>query len=174
MADARDDSRQRYYSMGMSVRRIIIAALATDRTIGHGHGLPWQVPAEYEHFLRTIAGQTVIMGRKSWEIFGADLTSDHNLVVSRTGEVRGATWARSLEQALDTAICFGKTAFIAGGASIYEQALAAQWVDDLYLSIIPGQFEGDAWFPCFPATDWVVVRREEREGYTFVHHRRRR
>ena len=54
---------------------IVISAMSRERVIGQGEGMPWDVPAEFDQFLGFIRDQTVIMGRRSWEIFGADLTS---------------------------------------------------------------------------------------------------
>ncbi len=96
---------------------IIIAAMGSNRVIGQGAGMPWNVPDEYDQFLRLIEGQTVIMGRRSWQIFGADLTSAHNIVVSRSvNEIEGATVVNGVDAALETARGFGKTVFSAGGA----------------------------------------------------------
>ncbi|MEE3258297.1 MAG: dihydrofolate reductase [Candidatus Latescibacterota bacterium] len=64
---------------------IIIPAMSKDRVIGSGDGMPWSVPEEYQQFLGFVEGQTVTMGRRSYEIFGPDLTSAHNIVVSRSG-----------------------------------------------------------------------------------------
>lgn len=62
---------------------IIISAMSRDRVIGSGEGMPWNVPEEYQQFLSFVEDQTVIMGRRSYEIFGPDLTSAHTVVVSR-------------------------------------------------------------------------------------------
>ena len=45
---------------------IIIGAMSTERVIGSGDGMPWDVPEEYARFLRFIEGQTVIIGRRSY------------------------------------------------------------------------------------------------------------
>ena len=98
---------------------ILIAALGTDRVIGAGDGMPWRVPEEYAHFLTLIEGQTVLMGRRSWGIFGRDLTSAHNIVISRsTTEFPGAEAAASLEAAIDRGRELGRIVFCAGGAGI--------------------------------------------------------
>ena len=52
---------------------IVISAMSQDRIIGKGDGLPWHVPEEYNQFLDIIRGQTVILGRRSYPIFGKGL-----------------------------------------------------------------------------------------------------
>jgi dihydrofolate reductase len=150
---------------------IIIAAMAENRVIGVGDGLPWDVPEEYEQYRRFIADQTVVMGRRSYEIFGADLTSRHTVVVSRSAEeIDGAIVCRSLEDAVAKAESLGRTVFINGGASIYQQALPL--VDEMYLSIIKGQYSGDAYFPAFDDADWDVVERRVHDEFEFRRYRR--
>ena len=48
---------------------IIIGAMAENRVIGSGDGMPWDVPEEYAHFQRLVDGQTIIIGRRSYRIF---------------------------------------------------------------------------------------------------------
>ena len=152
---------------------ILIAALGTDRVIGSGNGMPWSVPEEYAHFLQAIDGQTVLMGRRSWEIFGADLTSAHNIVISRsTREIPGAEVAGGLDAAIARGRELGLTVFCAGGATIY--ALALPHAEAMYLSYIKGEFRGDAFFPEFNASEWTVERREDHPRFEFVVYRRTR
>ena len=152
---------------------IIIGAMSTGHVIGSGNGMPWEVPEEYAQFLRLIDGQTVIIGRRSYEIFGAGLTSAHTLVVSRSaGDAIGAVAVASVEDALRMAHTFNKTVFSAGGASIYAQTVPL--ADTMYLSYIKGTFSGDAYFPTFSERDWIVERREDHPRFEFVVYQRKR
>jgi dihydrofolate reductase len=150
---------------------IIIGAMSTDRIIGSGDGMPWEVPEEYAQFLRLIDGQTVIIGRRSYEIFGEGLTSAHTVVVSRSaGKLPRAIAVTSVEDALRMAESFEKTVFSAGGASIYAQTVGL--ADTMYLSYIKGHFTGDAYFPAFSDREWAVDRREDHPRFEFVVYRR--
>ena len=152
---------------------IIIGAMSTDRVIGSGDGMPWDVPEEYAQFLRFINGQTVIIGRRSYEIFGDGLTSAHTVVVSRSvTHLPGAIAVPSVEEALRLAASYGKTIFGSGEASIYMQTVPL--ADTMYLSYIKGQFTGDAYFPPFSDQEWTVDRREDHPRFEFVVYRRRR
>jgi dihydrofolate reductase len=150
---------------------IIIGAMATDRVIGSGEGMPWDVPEEYAQFLRFIEGQTVIIGRRSYEIFGKGLTSARTLVITRSSvDLPGAVAVASVEEAHRMAESFGRTVFSAGGASIYAQTLPL--ADTMYLSYIKGRFAGDAYFPAFSDREWTVDRREDHPRFEFVVYRR--
>jgi dihydrofolate reductase len=154
---------------------ILVGAMTADRVIGRGGGMPWDVPEEYAHFLRLVDGQTIIIGRRSYEIFGPTLTGTRNVVVTRSArELPGAVVAASVEEAVRTAASFGRTVFSAGGASIYAQTLPL--ADAMYLSFIKGdfgRFAGDAYFPPFSADEWAVERREDHPRFEFVVYRRR-
>src|SRR5580700_7151985 len=145
--------------------------MSADRIIGSGNGMPWNVPEEYARFLRFIEGQTVIIGRRSYEIFGEGLTSAHTVVVTRSaGKLPRAVAVTSVEDALRTAESFGGTVFSAGGASIYAQTLPL--ADTMYLSYIKGHFTGDAYFPAFNDREWTVDRREDHPRFEFVVYKR--
>jgi dihydrofolate reductase len=150
---------------------IIIGAMATNRVIGNGDRMPWDVPEEYAHFLQIIKGQTIIIGRRSYEIFGGTLTSANNIVVSKSGDhTAGAIVVPSIPDAMRVAESFNGAFFSAGGASIYAQTISL--ANTMYLSYIKGQFIGDAYFPEFSEQEWAVDRREDRSRFEFVVYRR--
>ncbi len=151
---------------------IIIAAMGQgNHVIGAGNGMPWAIPEEYQQFLRLIEGQTIVMGRRSFEIFGPDLTTTTNLVVSRSvREVPGATVFADLNTALTYAHTLGKTIFSAGGASVYAQTIPK--ADAMYLSYIHGQFDGDTFFPHFDEVAWKETQREVHDAFTWVVYQR--
>ncbi|MEM7369899.1 MAG: dihydrofolate reductase [Bacteroidota bacterium] len=152
-------------------RMILISAMSRDRVIGTQDGMPWNVPEEYQQYLAFVQNQTVIMGRKSYEIFGKDLLSSKNLVISR-GYPDGPGYQvySSLEQALESAKTLDRTIFVAGGASIYAQALPL--ADEMYLSYIKGDYEGIAYFPEFDPQNWMIVEQRDHPQFEFVHYKR--
>lgn len=150
---------------------IIISAMSENGLIGSGDGMPWNVEAEYQSYLNHIRGNTVIMGRRSYEIFGADLTSKTNIVVSRSVDtIEGAQVFKDFQSALRFAKSLTRDIFIAGGASIYK--LGLEVADALYLSTIKGDFTGDVYFPQVDWSRWKGVRRERNPEYEFVEYRR--
>ncbi len=161
----------------MRPEHIVIAVMASNRVIGMGDGMPWNVPDEYRQFLAFIDGQTVLMGRRSWEIFGPDLTCRHTVILTRRPHLASPAgvsihYAHDLVSGLALADELGRTVFIAGGASVYTEALEADVVDRMYLSEIRGSFAGDAWFPVFARDRWHVVQTREHPDFVFTHYRR--
>lgn len=140
---------------------IIIAALgASNRVIGRNGTLPWHLPEDLKRFRRLTTGHTLIMGRKTWQegLGGRSLPQRQSLVVSRTlpphpPKVMGDRQTTlCIVPSLDAAFHQVRhsshpetQAFIIGGASIYAQTLHN--ADRLELTLVNGEFEGDAFFP---------------------------
>lgn len=150
----------------------LIAAMTIDRVIGRGGGMPWNVPDEYHHFLGSVSGGAVIMGRRSFEIFGADLSGARPIVLTRSGSAHsGALVAGDLEAALRAARRLDLAPWVAGGASVYEQALPL--CDEMHLSIVPGRYEGDRWFPEWDRAAWRLAEERSLPSYLFRRYVRR-
>lgn len=151
----------------------LISAMSSSRVIGSGDGMPWDVPEEYQHFLDTTRDQTLIMGRKSFEIFGPTLTSSRCFVITRSSRhFEDAIAVGSIKDAIEQARTFEQPVFIAGGASVYS--IAIPLADEMLLSYIPGTFTGDTYFPEFDQAEWQIIKKEDRGSYDFVHYRRAR
>lgn len=150
---------------------IIIAAIGSNRIIGNGEGLPWHIPSEYDQFLGHIKDQTVIMGRRSWEIFKKDMLPKRMVVVSRTLQTDRAKVFSTLKEALSYSGSYPEEVFICGGQSIYEESL--QHADYMYLSFIKGEHRGNVYFPEFDEKDWIVEKKEEHPEFVFVIYRKR-
>lgn len=158
--------------MGSRPKLILISAMTRDRVIGRRGALPWDIPAEYEHFLRSVRGNTVLIGRKSYEIFGPDLADSRLIVVSRTrASLPDAEVCGDVATAVERARSRGRTVFVAGGAAIYRETLPL--ADEMHLSIVKGDHEGDALFPPWDGADWELTLSEERGAYEFRAYRRR-
>ena len=140
----------------------LIAAVASNRAIGKGNQLLWHLPEDMRYFRETTRGKPVIMGRRTWESLPdafRPLPGRHNIVVSRNPAyaATGATLVTSLDEAIQKA---GETneVFVIGGAELYRQALPL--ADRLYLTEVSGDFEGDAFFPQVPTSDWQEIVRK--------------
>ncbi|KUM02126.1 dihydrofolate reductase [Chromobacterium subtsugae] len=158
-------------------RLTLVAAMASNRTIGVDNQLPWHLPEDLRHFKAATLGKPVIMGRKTWDSIGKPLPGRRNIVVTRQADWRadGAEAAHSLEEALALAGAVEEVCLI-GGAELYRQAIAV--ADRLCLTEIADAYDGDAHFPEFSAADWRQASREEAVSagglaYAFVDYLRR-
>ncbi len=143
---------------------IIIAAMTERRIIGDHDHLPWNIPEEFQAFQDRIRGETVVIGRRSWEIFGPELTSRHTIVVTRQPNgIHGAHLAHSMDAACRLAESLGFETYCAGGEQIYSEAI--ELANRMCLSHVKGEFDGDRRFPRFDPQEWEIVREEDRPRY---------
>lgn len=159
---------------------VLIAGVARNGVIGRDGGLPWHLPEDLRHFKRQTLGWPVIMGRRTWDSLPPafrPLPGRRNLVVTRQADWRaeGAEPAPSLASALDRLQC-SERAFVIGGAQLYAEALAH--ADELLLTEIDADVEGDAFFPPWDRRAFVERSRETHRAaagwvYAFVHYVRR-
>lgn len=163
----------------------LIAAVARNGVIGRDGALPWRIRQDMQHFKSLTAGCPVIMGRRTWDSLpprARPLPGRINIVVTRQAEWRadGAQAVASLDQALVQAATGsrdGSRVFVIGGAELYAQALPL--ADELELTEVHLDVEGDAWFPTWRRDDFAEVRREphaagpEHPAFDFVTYRRK-
>jgi dihydrofolate reductase len=137
----------------------IIVAIDQHAGIGIRNTLPWRLPEDMAHFKRTTSGHTVIMGRKTYESIGKPLPDRRNIVITRNPawQADGVEVAHSLSAAQE--LVAGQTAFIIGGAEIYQQALPL--ADRLLLTRIEQSFDCDAFFPEISAENWRQTEVEQ-------------
>lgn len=136
----------------------IIVAIANDWVIGKNNKLPWDLPADMKHFKKLTMGKPVIMGQRTFESIGKALPGRTNIILTQDKNFKADNCliAYSIKEALEKVKSFPE-AMIIGGVSIYKQFLPL--VDRLYLTLIEGDFEGDAFFPEINYNEWNEVER---------------
>ncbi len=157
----------------------LIAAVARNGVVGIDGHLPWHLPEDLQHFKRTTLGGTVIMGRKTWDSLPArfkPLPGRRNLVLTRQPgwQAPGADVFNTLHDALaqlerdaaaeptsaqgsEPAAALPRV-FVIGGAALYAQAMPH--ADELHLTEIDRDFDGDVRFPAWPHVEFVETWRE--------------
>jgi dihydrofolate reductase len=149
---------------------ILIAAVGSNGVIGRDNDLPWRIREDLRHFKELTLGQTLVMGRKTYDSIGRPLPGRRTVVVTRQPDwaVDGVEVAHSLEAALELAD--GKDVYVAGGGEIYRQALP--YADRLELTEVDQSPTGDVTFPTFDRATWQVTARAPHDGFTFVTYHR--
>lgn len=156
----------------------LIVAIDNERGIGKNNDLMWHLPADMQFFKATTSGHIVVTGRKNYDSIPErfrPLPNRENAVLTRNSqyEAPGATLFSSLEDCLahysnETE----RTVFIIGGGQIYKEALAANVVDELYITHVQGTFGADTFFPEIEANAWnseIVSKHpvDEKHAYGF-------
>ena len=154
------------------MRIIIIAAISKNGIIGRSSGeMPWHLKEEFQHFKNTTMGFPIIMGRKTFESLGKPLKGRLNIVITRNpnleldfDEVRKFY---SLKESLNYCSSLEKEkVFITGGGEIYKQAI--DLADEMILSFLTFDAEGDVYFPKIDRELWKEESREPRNDFEIV------
>ncbi|WP_436925221.1 dihydrofolate reductase [Halosimplex amylolyticum] len=162
---------------GGAIEIALVAAVAENDVIGADGEMPWHYPEDLAHFKETTMGHPVIMGRVTYESIsaqlGGPLPGRTNVVLTRSGvdAPEEVVQVESVEAAVEAAAgTGGATAFVAGGATVYEQFLPR--ADRLVLTEVPGEPDGDTFFPEWERGDWTEVERREAGDLAFVTYER--
>lgn len=145
----------------------LVAAMTKSRVIGKNNQLPWHLSDDLKNFKKLTSGNTVIMGRKTFESLGKALPNRNNIVISSSmPPIENITVAKTVEEALQKAESFNREVFIIGGASVYAQALP--FADRLCLSFVKKDYDGDAYFPEFDMAEWKTENRKDYPDFELV------
>jgi dihydrofolate reductase len=134
----------------------LIAAVASNGTIGIDGRLPWHIKEDMYHFYNYTMGLPVVMGRKTFESIGKALHGRVNIVLtSQQGyTAAGCLVAHDVGQVLAMVQNAPKTVVI-GGAKVYEAFLP--YANRLILTHVLADVEGDTHFPDVDGAEWAFV-----------------
>lgn len=159
----------------LSMRTCLIAAVSKNGFIGVNGDLPWRVKSDMMRFKHLTVGDggevnAVIMGRKTWDSLPdahRPLSDRINIVLTKQigWEKDGAETAFYPGQAMEIAFAEGcEEAWIIGGAGTY--AAMFDRVDEIHLTTIHADVEGDVKMPEWDKSEWteeVIERLEKSE-----------
>lgn len=101
-----------------------IVAIAKNYAIGKDGKLPWHYSADLKFFKETTSGNTVVMGRKTYESIGKPLPKRLNIVLSGSDSLKNQTnifVLQTKEEILNLAGYLRGDIFIIGGAKTYAE-----------------------------------------------------
>ena len=142
-----------------------IVAVSENNVIGKANKLPWHLPTDMKYFKNVTWGMPVIMGRKSYEALGEPLKGRKNIVITRNKDWKadGVQTVPTVDKAITVAAqADAKEIFIIGGGEIFRAALPS--ADRIYLTLVHGTFDGDAFFPELKQDEWKLVSSVDREA----------
>lgn len=147
----------------------LIVAMDKNNLIGGNNKLLWHIAKDLQYFKEVTTGKVIIMGRKTYESIGRPLPNRTNVIISRDKslEIEGC----EVFNDIDMAIKAYPEAIIIGGANIYKQVMDK--VDKMYITLVEGEYKGDAYFPKVDEGEWLETRWDPHEGHTFIVKERR-
>ena len=138
----------------------IIVAVSEDWGIGKDNDLLWHISEDLKRFKRLTSGNTVIMGKRTWESLPRrPLPGRKNIVLTddKTETIENAVTAYSFEDSLSKCEK-NEEIFVIGGGSIYRQFTPL--ADRLYITHVHKKAPADIYFPEIDLKIWKITEEE--------------
>lgn len=139
-----------------------IVAMDRNHVIGSNNQMPWHLPNDLRFFKETTTGNTIVMGRKTFESIGRVLPNRKHIVITKST----TDFPNEVEVVhdIETIVKLSEDnneeeLFVIGGGNIFKQLLP--YADKLYVTLINETFEGDVFFPVISMEEWEEVSREK-------------
>jgi dihydrofolate reductase len=162
----------------------IVVALDDCNGIGRNNTIPWHIKNDLK-FFRYITTKkndqtkqnAIIIGRKTYETFPKPLPNRLNIIVSSNqtlpninypNVIRFDTFNDAIKHAKDNPNI--ENIFIAGGVSIYEEAMKTNLVKRLYVTRVKGDFKCTAVWSTFDVSDFKRIEPIPDEYQQFFEH----
>jgi dihydrofolate reductase len=155
---------------------ILIAAVAKNGVIGRSNGeMPWHSKEEFQHFRNTTLGFPIIMGRKTYESLKGPLKGRLNIILTRNQDFKIVDEVK-IFRSLDDSLSFCSSlnyekAFVIGGGIIFNQAIGK--ADEMIISIMNFNADGDVYFPEISPDLWKVSSTEKRSEFKIFNYVRK-
>lgn len=159
----------------------LIAAVAKNNVIGKENELTWRLPVDFKRFKSITSDHFILMGRKTFESLGKPLPNRTHLIITRNPTYQ-VPEGHYVFDSVESAFTFVNkqhidVLYVIGGGEIYKETLPM--ADELLLTEVDANPDGDAYFPKFDPADWKETFREfhpkdEKHTYSFsfVNYRR--
>jgi len=154
----------------------IIVALDENNVIADSEkGIPWDVPQDYKHYKSVVEDKLTISGRKTFEAIPRYegrrqivLTNNRTWV----SDYDNVSVSHSIDEAKDIAEKKPEScAYILGGEGVYREFLPD--TNEMIISHIEGQYEGDVYFPKFNRDEWTVTKEKQYDDFVVRRYVRR-
>ena len=140
----------------------IIVAKSKNNIIGKNNSLIWHISDDLKRFKKLTTGNTIIMGRKTFESLGRVLPNRHHIIISNNKNLEiedSNVEIISDIKKLDKYINDNKEHFVIGGGLIYK--LLMPYCKKMYITEIEKEFDGDVIFPEINSKEWKIINKEK-------------
>ncbi|CAF1552748.1 unnamed protein product [Adineta ricciae] len=149
----------------------IVVALDDCNGIGRDNTIPWHLKNDLKFFRHVTSKKidpnkqnAVIIGRKTYETFPKPLPNRLNIVISRNSALPNTNYPNvarvdSINDAIERAQedLSVENIFIAGGVSVYEEAMKTNLVKRIYVTRVKGDFHCTAVWSSFDVSNFKRI-----------------
>lgn len=148
----------------------MIAAIGRNNELGKNNNLIFHFHNDMKFFRETTTGNTVVMGRKTYESLPKVLPNRRNIIITsdKNLKIDGAEVCGSIEDALE--LCKNDHVFIIGGGRVYTEFL--EYAEKLYLTEVDAECaDADTYFPQIDKSQWKreVLAEHFENGINYSH-----
>lgn len=139
----------------------LIAAISNGNVIGYKGKMPWgRLPLDLAHFKEITDRQTIVIGFNTLLSIGKELPGRKVLVLTHNpAKLMSFPWCGAVTDVDDIlTMAETKRIIIAGGEVFYREFLPFATI--AHITRIQATFEGDAYFPQLPHSDWRMRHSE--------------
>jgi dihydrofolate reductase len=136
----------------------VVVAMTRNMGIGLNGGLPWKISSDMRYFRKLTVGEgrnVVIVGRKTFDSIGGELSGRLNVVLSKSSGVSLVEGLKSLSDRKDV-----DEVFVIGGGEVYKEAVGMKECEKIYVSWVRrrdnNKIAVDTFFPRFDDSHYRV------------------
>lgn len=137
----------------------LIVAIAQNNVIGGDNKLLWHISDDLKRFKKITSGNTIVMGRKTFESLPGVLPNRKHIILTRDKNYTvDNPYVEVIHNINDIINNFKNSpveVFIIGGGEIYNQFI--NYADKIYLTKVFKNFEGDTTFPEIDYNNWNIT-----------------
>ena len=141
-----------------------IVAIGDNFAIGKNNNLLWHFSKDLKRFKQITTGNTIIMGRKTFESLPGILPGRHHVVITQNKDFivndERVTVINSKEELL-AYLDDSKEYFVIGGGEIYK--LLLPYCNKIHLTQVHKKYDADVFFPILDYSKWNI--KEEETGF---------
>ncbi|WP_185851143.1 dihydrofolate reductase [Blattabacterium cuenoti] len=165
---------------------ILISAVSTNGYIGKNNKLMWYLPNDLKHFKKITYGETVLMGRKTFESIGKILPGRRNIILTKKKKIiylelnkksKNTKILSSLKEVFS--LKNYEKIFVIGGQKIYESMIDK--AEKIELTLVHKKFYGDKKFPKIDPKNWekkheILFKKDKNHSYdySFIRYERKK
>lgn len=145
----------------------LIVAKAANNAIGYKNQLLWHLPEDLKFFKEKTLNKNILMGKNTFESIltytkGKPLPNRKSFVLSKEDILIDNVYTfKSIEDVLN----FEEDIVVIGGAMVYK--LMFPYVDEMWVTEINKDFEGDTFFPEIEKNNWEEMERIKNSNAEF-------
>ena len=137
----------------------LIVAIAQNNVIGGDNKLLWHISDDLKRFKKITSGNTIVMGRKTFESLPGVLPNRKHIILTRdknyTVDNPSVEVIHNINDIINNFKNSPVEVFIIGGGEIYNQFI--NYADKIYLTKVFKNFEGDTTFPEIDYNNWNIT-----------------